>query len=635
MRGRLILLLSGLMLVVWLSGCGSNSTSEGDPITDAYSTDCISCHQTMSWSEGLVNDYQNSPHNAEGDSHNNRICAKCHTAEGARLYVNVDTVAGLETLVDAVTSPSQGVICQACHDPSHTLGKFLEEAVVVDNVTVESAEYATCTNCHQDHNARLGDEVQQLAGSTSSDGASGDLIYHAGRFERVISSSHYDNPATSDVIEGYTMNPANERACRDCHNVHSADVTINQQWARSGHGGKVLAIKEALGADDHSLQGAADYRAAGSTAADSPAWIYYDWDGGDRQGCQECHTATGARNFLSDPVNYDPADNNFVHLEGWSVDNEGNVASSGQNELLYCWGCHLDSASGELNNPGALSLSYSVGGQLPVLNDLGRSNICINCHAGRGNAESYELSGDPSADLQSFRPGFGPGTKNVTATHYFAAAATLFQEFTRVGYEFSGQSYENVAFFRHDQIGLDGAAEGEQLGPCVGCHMQSEQSHSFGVVNRDAGMIGQLTSRACLGCHTGGHGPALVVEDTTTEFGLQTAAAAAEFLNEEAEGYHQALEVLAEELASRGVTYTGNYPYFTASSWVNEGVFGAAHNYNYLHHEPGGYAHNRFYAKRLLFDSIDWVDNDHLDGTINIDESVYPHAAHWLGTTRP
>ena len=29
----------------------------------------------------------------------------------------------------------------------------------------------------------------------------------------------------------------------------------------------------------------------------------------------------------------------------------------------------------------------------------------------------------------------------------------------------------------------------------------------------------------------------------------------------------------------------------------------------YLHHEPGAYAHNRFYAKRLLFDSIDWIDN--------------------------
>jgi len=73
-----------------------------------------------------------------------------------------------------------------------------------------------------------------------------------------------------------------------------------------------------------------------------------------------------------------------------------------------------------------------------------------------------------------------------------------------------------------------------------------------------------------------------------------------------------------------------SYPYFSADSWINEGNFGAAHNYNYLHHEPGAYAHNRFYAKRLIFDSIDWVDNYVLDGSITIDKATYPEAAHWL-----
>ena len=43
---------------------------------------------------------------------------------------------------------------------------------------------------------------------------------------------------------------------------------------------------------------------------------------------------------------------------------------------------------------------------------------------------------------------------------------------------------------------------------------------------------------------------------------------------------------------------------------------GAAFNFNLLHHEPGGYAHNRFYVKRLLYDSIDWLDNNALDGSV-------------------
>jgi hypothetical protein len=37
---------------------------------------------------------------------------------------------------------------------------------------------------------------------------------------------------------------------------------------------------------------------------------------------------------------------------------------------------------------------------------------------------------------------------------------------------------------------------------------------------------------------------------------------------------------------------------------------GAAYNLNLLEHDPGGYAHNRIYAKRLLYDSLDWADDN-------------------------
>ena len=40
---------------------------------------------------------------------------------------------------------------------------------------------------------------------------------------------------------------------------------------------------------------------------------------------------------------------------------------------------------------------------------------------------------------------------------------------------------------------------------------------------------------------------------------------------------------------------------------------GAAFNFNLLEHDPGGYVHNRMYVKRLIYDSLDWLD----DGVMN------------------
>jgi hypothetical protein len=59
---------------------------------------------------------------------------------------------------------------------------------------------------------------------------------------------------------------------------------------------------------------------------------------------------------------------------------------------------------------------------------------------------------------------------------------------------------------------------------------------------------------------------------------------------------------------------------------------GAAFNFNMLKHEPGAYVHNGLYAMRLIFDSLDWLDNGNLDGTIAI---VNAAAEGYLGSSRP
>ena len=37
---------------------------------------------------------------------------------------------------------------------------------------------------------------------------------------------------------------------------------------------------------------------------------------------------------------------------------------------------------------------------------------------------------------------------------------------------------------------------------------------------------------------------------------------------------------------------------------------GAAFNYNLFAHDPGGFAHNATYVKQVVFDSIDWLDDN-------------------------
>jgi len=43
---------------------------------------------------------------------------------------------------------------------------------------------------------------------------------------------------------------------------------------------------------------------------------------------------------------------------------------------------------------------------------------------------------------------------------------------------------------------------------------------------------------------------------------------------------------------------------------------GAAFNLNLLEHDPGAYVHNRTYAKRLIYDAFDWIDDNQLNYSV-------------------
>ena len=57
------------------------------------------------------------------------------------------------------------------------------------------------------------------------------------------------------------------------------------------------------------------------------------------------------------------------------------------------------------------------------------------------------------------------------------------------------------------------------------------------------------------------------------------------------------------DITDRGVTYGKNF-------------MGSAFNFNLLEHDPGAYVHNRTYVKRLIYDSIDWLDDARMNNSV-------------------
>jgi predicted CXXCH cytochrome family protein len=105
----------------------------------------------------------------------------------------------------------------------------------------------------------------------------------------------------------------------------------------------------------------------------------------------------------------------------------------------------------------------------------------------------------------------------------------------------------------------------------------------------------------CANCHSTGF------SDT------QLAASRASYIN--------ALGVLQAQLAAKGYVYSPNPPYFANTNWgagqTGANNMGAAFNYLLLLFEPGAFAHNPAYAKKLIFDSIDFLYNGTLTGSID------------------
>jgi len=612
-----------------------------------YNT-CGKCHSTVfpdghlkyhPTGDDILEDYLSSPHLASMNSHiyeggTDEVrarCSRCHTDEGFRMYAgDVPGSTGHDELVAAFNGEpalveANPVQCRTCHDP-HTADPDRLERMPANEDTAgneQSPQFNTCTACHQ---------LVQDDGTVLADAYHDPSVNPYGDLEEVITDTHAAVPGDVRLNTGagaeavYFIKKDDEKSCAGCHNPHNPDTTINEQYAKSGHGDQL-----------------------------AEAWVHYDWKHESRSSCQRCHTSTGMKHYADcfadwnkdgscDPADftpadttddYDPADFNdeFSYLAGYEPPGSARIDGNDQNQTLYCWACHTnykglykytDEDGAEhrvgVRNPGPVTAPYpdmQVSGSTvttvaAAFEDMNESNVCMLCHVGR---ESGGTIHESSADFSD--TGF-------INSHYLAAGGQLFRT---TGYEYAGRDYANVPYFEHDEIGMvdtdgsplhDGTGDG---GPCVGCHMEGDESHSFEPVDISPAGTVTLTTSVCANCHSGPYEITGAVLET------------------ESEEYNDALDALAAVLAAQGFYFcSDSYPYFftvdcgsasygtrvldwTAPGGNGKDNMGAAFNLNLLHHDPGGYAHNRYYVKRLIYDSIDWIDdfalNDSTQPTLN------------------
>lgn len=488
------------------------------------------------------------------------LCSKCHTDQGARKYW--DTNGDATTLPAALAGEPQidnpgSVQCRTCHD-AHNPGDLLNPATgSFGNVGPRSAQFNTCTNCHQ------------LL--TSTDGKI--APYHA---TKNITGTHYDDPATQEQ-EGINVNKASDSACANCHNPHSTDTTINKRWIESGH----ADFKGAPWTED-------DWKDNGNPNATPPTF--------GQQACQRCHTATGYINRLKDPATYDANVTNHV------VNNDYSYLTGLQNEVLYCNACHTDSA---FNRRTISPVGFPSG----LTADMGDdSNLCMACHQGRNSKVQIDA-----------KVAGGPPPYTFTNIHYFAASASLFGTDVKGGYEYNGNTYEGRNKFtahngKRDTCVKCHAREGSAEFPdhhfkpevkdCSGCHTGITDFGDIrpgGITDWDGdgstteGLKGEIEGlRAALYTAIRAYAEAVIVPTNAGWYICYDSVGASG-------------QYFFKDVNNNGVKdadETQAYNKFDAK------LLEAAYNYQVSTKEPCGHIHNAKYIGQLLYDSIKDLGGD-------------------------
>ena len=213
----------------------------------------------------------------------------------------------------------------------------------------------------------------------------------------------------------------------------------------------------------------------------------------------------------------------------------------------------------------------------------------MTCHSGTNNGNSIQVKVENS-DFTNLP---------FIAPHYRVAGANLHG---KSGYISRARPTLSTPLTATARSAMGNEANSGNSGPCVGCHMTTAQKHLYQTVTADSnGTITAISTTLCANCHAGSLGVSQLNADKTA------------FIN--------ALAVLRAMLADKGLFYTKDYPYFSNTDWgsgqAGADAMGAAYNYVLLLSDPGSYVHNAAYARKLIIDSIDTLQNGRVTGSID------------------
>jgi len=626
---------------------------------------CQSCHDSGTATDyALVTAYSGSMHlNCDLAAHVlNAPCNRCHTHQGAVLSAISHFTGDGDVMEAEVGAPgaiaaadAEPIRCNTCHE-SHDTGTLRVDTAWLPSTTVGAAtastnsQYRLCTQCHG-----YITPAGALMGSGTAASGTALVGHHDTSWYRIIGTTHFDDPATasSTSIEGYGMRftlpdgSVNPDPCFDCHghesktntNVNPSSAsfetgaTIYTDWANSGHARGLLTAKFAAvtanpvtgsrGSAENTTTGHAQVDAVMAAGVAGGAFASHNTG-----SCGRCHATDGFSYYFENLTN-----------------NPGTPAAG----VLKCYGCHSNPGAGTLRtlsgakaatnyttdlgwNPPGYTLNY---GKI-AYPDVAASNICISCHDSRER--------DPGAINDA-------NNSNYLRTHYLQAATTMYVKMGFIAFSTPDGSVTSTAasadttlLSNQDggsitsthrilgtpaMVGNHGitAADTKLLsrGPCVTCHFSG--SHSQKIDQRAIDAV-------CSKCHTSEAGHSIA---TKADFDTY-------FLEPQSEAYQDAL-TLAITIFNNyntGITLdpesslpefvrayrTGTTTEAGATDWdaamtvLGAGydrtkLLGAVSNIVFLKRDPAAYVHARTYSRRLLYDTIDYLDNGVIDSSVS------------------
>lgn len=350
----------------------------------------------------------------------------------------------------------------------------------------------------------------------------------------------------------------------------------------------------------------------GSPHADAEAEAFVHWNEDDPAevptSCAKCHSTPGYQDFLG-------ADG----TEAGTVDAAAPIGTT-----VTCAACH---------NDVTLTKSSVVFPSGVEVTGLGKEAICMECHQGRASMvqvdatlERYGVTPETLDTVPAPVEDRNLGFLNI---HYFAAAATLYGDQVKGGYEYEGKMYD------HKNTHVEG------YDSCVGCH----NTHSL-----------EVKVTECAVCHEG----AATAEDLKNVRMVSSVpdydgdGDAAEGMFYEIQGLQEALyaaiQAYAKDVAGTGTVYdAATYPYFLQdadgdgaadqadgaavgySTWTGR-LLKAAYNYQLSLKDPGAFAHGNKYIVQLLYDSIEDL-NTVLAAPVDMTAMHRDDAGHFAGNT--